>query len=156
MLPVEVLKKASKEMLNYNNTGMSVMEMSHRSKVYGEIIKETESRFRKMMGIPDNYKILFLQGGATLQFSMVPMNLLTKSGMADYVITGNFSKKAYEEATKYGKINIAGSTKNENFSRIPTQKELNLDINANSLHLYQTTQSMGQRGNTYRRQEVCL
>lgn len=135
MLPVEVLKKAREELLNYNNTGMSVMEMSHRSKVYDEIIKETESRFRKVMNVLDNYKILFLQGGATLQFSMVPMNLLTKNAVADYIITGNFSKKAYEEATKYGKINIAGSTKDENFSRIPTQGELNLDVNADYVHL---------------------
>lgn len=135
MLPVEVLSKASREMLNYNNTGMSVMEMSHRSKVYDEIIKETEYGFRRMMKVPDNYKILFLQGGATMQFSMIPMNLITRNGIADYIITGSFSNKAYEEATKYGKVNIAGSTKDENFNRIPIQEELNLDKDSDYVHL---------------------
>lgn len=135
MLPVEVLEKAASEMLEYNGSGMSVMEMSHRSKVYDGIIKETEAKFRKIMGVPDNYKILFLQGGATLQFAMVPLNLLTGSGKADYVVSGNFSNNAYKEAQKFGTINLAGTSKSDNFAHIPQQDELTLDPEADYLHL---------------------
>lgn len=135
MLPVEVLEKAASEMLDYNGSGMSVMEMSHRSKVYDGIIKETEAKFRKIMGVPDNYKVLFLQGGATLQFAMVPLNLLTGSGKADYVVSGNFSNNAYKEAQKFGTINLAGTSKADNFSHIPQQDELTLDPEADYLHL---------------------
>ncbi len=136
MLPEEVLKQAADEMMDYKGSGMGVMEMSHRSKVYDEIIKNTEAMFRKVMNIPDNYKVLFLQGGATMQFAMLPMNLLTKSGSADYVLTGNFSTNAYKEVKALGKeVKIAGSTKEENFCRIPKQEELTLDANADYLHL---------------------
>lgn len=135
MLPVEVLEKAASEMLDYNGSGMSVMEMSHRSKVYDGIIKETEAKFRKIMGVPDNYKVLFLQGGATLQFAMVPLNLLTGSGKADYVVSGNFSNNAYKEAQKFGTINLAGTSKADNFAHIPQQDELTLDPEADYLHI---------------------
>ena len=99
MLPVPVLEKARDDMMNYGGSGMSVMEMSHRSKVYDVIIKDAEKMMRKVMDIPDNYKVLFLQGGASLQFASVPMNLL-KTGIADYIVTGQFSGKAYKEALK--------------------------------------------------------
>lgn len=136
MLPEEVLKKAAAEMLDYNGSGMGVMEMSHRSKVYDEIIKNTEAMFRKVLQIPQNYKVLFLQGGATMQFAMVPMNLLSKNGVADYIVTGNFSNNAYKEAQLFGKkINLAGTTKEENFARIPRQDELTLDPAADYVHI---------------------
>ncbi|OQB20456.1 MAG: Phosphoserine aminotransferase [Firmicutes bacterium ADurb.Bin182] len=135
MLPLEVLEKARDEMLNYGGSGMSVMEMSHRSKVYESIITEAESKMRKVMNIPDNYKVLFLQGGATLQFAMVAMNLMTKNRKADYILTGNFSTKAAEEAAKFGTVNIAGSTKEEKFVRIPRQNELKLDPEADYVHI---------------------
>lgn len=136
VLPEEVLQQAASEMLDYKGSGMSVMEMSHRSKVYDEIIKNTEALFRDVMDIPSNYKVLFLQGGATLQFAMVPMNLLAKSGKADYVLTGNFSTKAYQEAGIFGKeINVAASTKEESFRRIPKQEELKLTPGADYVHI---------------------
>ncbi len=140
VLPEEVLQKAANEMMDYNGSGMSVMEMSHRSKVYDEIIKNTEALLRKVMNIPDNYKVLFLQGGASLQFAMVPMNLLAKNGKADYVLSGNFSTKAWEQARDiaeaFGKeINIAASTKEEKFTRIPKQEELKLSSDADYVHI---------------------
>lgn len=136
ILPEAVLSRAANEMMDYNGSGMSVMEMSHRSKVYDEIIRNTEALFRKVMGIPDNYKVLFLQGGASLQFAMVPMNLLARNGKADYVLTGNFSTKAYQEALLFGKeIHIAASTKEEGFRRIPKQEELDLTPDADYLHI---------------------
>ena len=101
MLPLEVLEQCAAEMINYNGSGMSVMEMSHRSPVYDAIIKETEADFRKLMNIPDNYKVLFLQGGASTQFAAIPLNLM-KNGKADYVVSGQFSGKAFKEAKKYG------------------------------------------------------
>jgi len=135
-LPEEVLTRAASEMLDYGGSGMSVMEMSHRSKVYEEIIHHTEELFRSVMGIPDNYRVLFVQGGATMQFGMVPMNLLVGSGRADYVLTGNFSTKAYQEAQLFGKaINVAGSTKSEGFVRVPEQSELVLDPQADYVHI---------------------
>ena len=106
MLPEPVLEKAAKQMLNYENSGMSVMEMSHRSSSYLDIFEKTKGLLKKVMNIPDDYKIVFIQGGATQQFSMVPLNLL-KNGKADYVVTGAFSKKAAAEAKKFGEINIA-------------------------------------------------
>ena len=118
VLPEEVLKEAAQEMLDYNGSGMSVMEMSHRSKPFQEIIEAAEADIRELMGIPDNYKVLFLQGGASTQFAMIPMNLM-KNGTADYIITGQFAKKAYSEAKKYGKINVAASSEDKNFSYIP-------------------------------------
>lgn len=135
MLPQEVLEKCAAEMLNYNGSGMSVMEMSHRSKVYDEIITQAEALFREVMQIPDQYKVLFLQGGASTQFAMVPMNLL-RSGRADYVVTGQFSKKAYQEAQKFSdQIHLAGTTQDCNFARVPEQEELELDSQADYVHI---------------------
>ncbi len=132
VLPESVLNIARDELLNYKGSGMSVMEMSHRSKVYDEIIVEAQALFREVMNIPDNYKVLFLQGGATLQFAMVPMNLLTKNGKADYALTGQFADKAYEEAKKFSdKINVAATAK----GGIPKQDELKLDPEADYFHL---------------------
>ena len=108
VLPEVVLKQAADEMLDYKGSGMSVMEMSHRSKVYDNIIKEAEKDLRDLMDIPDNYKVLFLQGGASQQFAAIPMNLM-KNGVADYIITGQWAKKACEEAKKYGKVNVVAA-----------------------------------------------
>ena len=135
MLPVPVLEKARDDIMNYQGSGMSVMEMRHRSKAYAAILKEAEALMREVMNIPDNYKVLFLQGGASLQFASVPMNLL-KTGVADYIVTGQFSGKAYKEALKYSdKINLAATTKEENFTRIPRQEELKLTPNADYVHI---------------------
>ena len=119
MLPMSVLEQAASEMTNYNGSGMSVMEMSHRSPVYQEIIDTAESDLRKLMNIPDNYKVLFLQGGATQQFAAVPLNLMNKNGKADYIVSGQFSKKAAEEAAKFGEVNVIASSKDRNFAYIP-------------------------------------
>ena len=134
MLPVPVLEKAAKQMLNYENSGMSVMEMSHRSSSYLDIFNKTKDLLKKVMNIPDGYEIVFIQGGATQQFSMVPLNLL-KNGKADYIITGSFSKKAATEAKKYGEINIAYDGSDNDFKHIPTQDELKLDPEASYVHL---------------------
>ncbi len=119
MLPESVLKRAADEMLDYQGSGQSVMEMSHRSKVYDGIIKEAEALLREVMNIPDNYKVLFLQGGASSQFAMVPLNLFNKSKKADYVITGQWAKKAYKEACKYGEAKAIASSEDKTFSYIP-------------------------------------
>lgn len=134
MLPVPVLEKAAKQMLNYENSGMSVMEMSHRSSSYLDIFNKTKDLLKKVMNIPDGYEIVFIQGGATQQFSMVPLNLL-KNGKADYIITGSFSKKAATEAKKYGEINIAYDGSDNDFKHIPTQDELKLNPEASYVHL---------------------
>lgn len=118
MLPLEVLEQAAAEMTDYNGSGMSVMEMSHRSPVYDAIIKQTEADFRKLMNIPDNYKVLFLQGGASTQFAAVPLNLM-KTGKADYVVSGQFSKKAFKEAQKYGDAKCIASSEDRTFAYIP-------------------------------------
>ncbi len=119
MLPESVLRRAADEMLDYHGCGQSVMEMSHRSKVYQGIIDSAESLLREVMGIPDNYKVLFLQGGASSQFAMVPMNLMTKSGKADFVLTGQWATKAYQEAARYGEAHVVASSKDKTFSYIP-------------------------------------
>ena len=134
MLPEQVLKTASEQMLNYKGSGMSVMEMSHRSSAYDQIIKDAQQRLRDLLQIPDNYKVLFLQGGASTQFAAIPMNLL-RNGIADYVITGHFAKKAYEEAKKYGAVNVAATTEDEQFARIPKQEELKLHEDADYVYL---------------------
>ncbi len=118
MLPLEVLETAQKELIEFGNSGMSVMEMSHRSPVYDAIIKETEANFRKLMNIPDNYKVLFLQGGASTQFAAIPLNLM-KTGKADYVVSGQFSGKAYKEAKKYGDAKCIATSEDKTFSYIP-------------------------------------
>lgn len=119
MLPVEVLEEVKEDILNYQGTGQSVMEMSHRSSEFGAIIKEAEANLRKLMNIPDNYKVLFLQGGGTLQFSMVPINLLRNSKKADYIVTGQWAKKAYKEACKFGDIKCVASSEDSTYSYIP-------------------------------------
>ena len=127
MLPESVLEQAAKEMLNYNDSGMSVMEMSHRSPVYQAIIDEAEADLRKLMNIPNNYKVLFLQGGATQQFAAVPLNLMNKNGKADYIVSGQFSKKAAEEAAKFGEVNVIASSKDRNFAYIPKVESFSPD-----------------------------
>ena len=123
VLPESVLKSAAEEMLDYKGCGMSVMEMSHRSKAFEEIIKTAESDLRELMHIPDNYKVLFLQGGASQQFAMIPMNLM-KNKVADYIVTGQWAKKAYQEAAKYGKVNKIASSEDKTFSYIPDCSDL--------------------------------
>jgi len=134
-LPLPVLEKAREEIPDYNGTGMAVMELSHRSKEYAEIHERAKSLLIELFGIPENYKVLFLQGGASLQFAMVPMNLLTQDRSADYIITGSWSKKAIKEATIIGKANVAASSEEDNFNRIPRADELKLDPNAVYLHI---------------------
>ncbi len=135
MLPESVLKKAADEMLDYQGSGQSVMEMSHRSKVYDSIIKEAEALLREVMNIPDNYKVLFLQGGASSQFAMVPLNLMTKSGKADYVITGQWAKKAYKEGARYGKVNVVASSEDKTFSYIPKLDPSTFTKDADYFHI---------------------
>ena len=133
-MPEPVLEEIRDEMLNYRGSGMCVMEMSHRSKVFQTIVDEAEQDLRDLMGIPDNYHVLFIQGGATLQFSMIPMNLL-KNGVADYIITGSWSKKAYQEAEKFGKINVLASSEDKNFSYIPDCSDLPVDPEADYVYI---------------------
>ena len=118
MLPLEVLEKAQKEFVCYGNSGMSVMEMSHRSKDFEEILHHTKNTLRELMQIPDNYKVLFLQGGGSTQFAMIPMNLMNKNHKADYVKTGQWATKAIQEAQKYGKVNIVASSEDTIFDRV--------------------------------------
>lgn len=133
-MPEPVLEEIRDEMLNYRGSGMCVMEMSHRSKVFQTIVDEAEQDLRDLMGIPDNYHVLFIQGGATLQFSMIPMNLL-KNGVADYIVTGSWSKKAYQEAKKFGKINLLASSEDKNFSYIPDCSDLPVDPEADYVYI---------------------
>ena len=135
MLPEAVLTKAAAEMLDYEGSGQSVMEMSHRSKVYQSIIDTAEALLREIMNIPDNYKVLFLQGGASSQFAMVPMNLMTGSGKADYIITGQWAKKAYKEAARYGKARAVASSEDKTFSYIPKVDKADLDPEADYVHI---------------------
>ena len=135
MLPEAVLTKAAAEMLDYEGSGQSVMEMSHRSKVYQSIIDTAEALLREIMNIPDNYKVLFLQGGASSQFAMVPMNLMTGSGKADYIITGQWAKKAYKEAARYGKARAVASSEDKTFSYIPKVAKEDLDPEADYVHI---------------------
>ena len=134
MMPEEVLEEIAAEMMNYRGSGMCVMEMSHRSKVFEEIAKEAEADLRQLMGIPDNYKVLFVQGGGTVQFAMVAMNLL-KGGMACYVETGAWSKKAIAEAKKYGEVKIVASSKDKNFTYIPDCSDLDIPENADYVYI---------------------
>ena len=136
MLPEKVLKQAQAELLEYGDSGQSVMEMSHRSKWFDAIITETEATLRRVMNIPEHYKIGFFQGGATQQFAMVPLNFMT-TGTADYLVTGNFSKKAAEEAAKFGTARIAASSKDKNFTYIPDVKAIAYDPNASYIHICQ-------------------
>jgi len=135
MLPVPVLEKAAAEMMCYEDSGMSVMEMSHRSPVYDKIIKDAEAGLRELMNIPDNYKVLFLQGGASTQFAAVPLNLMTKNGKADYILSGQFSTKAYKEALKYGDAVAVASSKEDNFTHIPATTKETFRPDADYVHI---------------------
>ncbi|MDA1305885.1 MAG: 3-phosphoserine/phosphohydroxythreonine transaminase [Acidobacteria bacterium] len=135
VLPLPVLEEAQRDLLALPGVGMSVMEISHRSKPFDAILANAESDLRELAGIPDNYKVLFLQGGASLQFSMVPMNLLTPGATADYILTGDWGKKAYKEAKKVGTAHVAASTEDTNFKRIPAQSELALTSGAAYVHM---------------------
>lgn len=137
MLPVEVLEKVQKDLLNYEGSGQSVMEMSHRSKEYQKIIDDAEADLRELMHIPDNYKVLFVQGGGTLQFAMVPLNLLRNSKKADYVLTGTWAKKAYKEACKYGDIRVIASSEDDKFTWVP--KITKEDVREDADYAYITT-----------------
>ncbi len=134
VLPLEVLEEAQRDLLALPGVGMSILEISHRSKTFDEIIEGCEADLRKLAGIPDNYHVLFLQGGASLQFSMVPMNLLPAGGSADYIVTGAWSQKAVKEAKRVGGVKIAATTESENFARVPKQEELKLDPSAAYVH----------------------
>lgn len=134
ILPEEVLKEAAMEMLDYRGTGMSVMEMSHRSKAFEEIIQEAEKDLRDLMNIPDNYKVLFLQGGGSMQFAMIPMNLM-KNRVADYIITGQWAKKAAAEAKKYGKVNELASSEDKIFSYIPDMSKIEVSDDADYVYI---------------------
>ena len=135
MLPEAVLQKAAAEMMDYQGSGQSVMEMSHRSKVFMDIYQEAQALWREVMGIPENYKVLFLQGGASSQFAAVPMNLMVKSGKADYVLSGQFSTKAYKEAARYGDVKAVASSKEDNFSRIPALDPKEFRPDADYFHI---------------------
>ncbi len=142
MLPESVLRKAQAELLDYHGSGQSVMEMSHRSKWFDDIIQNTEAAMRRVLNVPDNYKIGFFQGGATQQFAMVPLNFMT-TGTADYLVTGNFSKKAAQEADKFGTARIAASSKDRNFTYIPDVKAIDYDPNASYIHICQNNTIFG-------------
>lgn len=144
MLPVEVLQEAADEMLDYKGTGMSVMEMSHRSKAFEEIITEAEKDLRELMNIPDNYKVLFLQGGASQQFAMIPMNLM-KNKVADYIITGQWAKKAAAEAEKYGKVNRVASSADKTFSYIPDCSDLPIADDADYVYICENNTIYGTK-----------
>ena len=135
MLPLEVLERAAAEMLCYGDSGMSVMEMSHRSPVYEEIIQDAERLLRKIMNIPDNYKVLFLQGGASTQFAAVPLNLMNKNGKADYIVSGQFSGKAFKEAQKYGDVVCVATSKDANFAYIPQTTRESFRPDADYVHI---------------------
>ena len=135
VLPVPVLEEAQRHMLSLPGVGMSVMEISHRSKTFDEIFGRAESGLRELLGVPDNYKVLFLQGGASLQFSMIPMNLLPPDGSADYIITGSWGKKALKEAKRAGVANVAATMADGGFTRVPGNDELKLDSKASYVHL---------------------
>ncbi|MBQ2453401.1 MAG: 3-phosphoserine/phosphohydroxythreonine transaminase [Lachnospiraceae bacterium] len=144
MLPVEVLETAKEQMLDYNGSGQSVMEMSHRSKVYDEIIKTAEADFRSIAGVPDNYKVLFLQGGASTQFAMIPMNLM-KNKVADYIVTGQWAKKAWQEAGNYGTANKIASSEDKTFTYIPDVSDLPISDNADYVYICQNNTIYGTR-----------
>ena len=144
VLPEEVLAEAAAEMMDYRGTGMSVMEMSHRSKAYQAIIDEAEADLRDLMNIPENYKVLFLQGGASQQFAMIPMNLM-KNGVADYIITGQWAKKAWQEAQMYGKANAVASSADKTFSYIPDCSDLPISADADYVYICENNTIYGTK-----------
>ncbi|MCM1326073.1 MAG: 3-phosphoserine/phosphohydroxythreonine transaminase [Bacteroidales bacterium] len=147
VLPEEVLREAADEMMDYKGSGMSVMEMSHRSKTYDNIIKEAEADLRELMNIPDNYKVLFLQGGASQQFAMIPMNLM-KNKVADYIVTGQWAKKAYQEAQLYGKANKIASSEDKTFSYIPDCSDLPISEDADYVYICENNTIYGTKFKT--------
>ena len=147
VLPEEVLKEAAEEMLDYKGTGMSVMEMSHRSKAFQTIIETAEQDLRDLLHIPDNYKVLFLQGGASLQFAMIPMNLM-KHKKADYIITGQWAKKAYQEAKKYGEAKAIASSEDKTYSYIPDCSDLPIDEDADYVYICENNTISGTKFKT--------
>lgn len=147
VLPEEVLKEAAEEMLDYKGTGMSVMEMSHRSKAYDTIIKEAEADLRELMNIPDNYKVLFLQGGASQQFAMIPMNLM-KNKKAAYIVTGQWAKKAYQEAQIYGEAVKVASSEDKTFSYIPDCSDLDIPEDADYVYICENNTIYGTKFKT--------
>lgn len=147
VLPEEVLQEAAAEMMDYKGSGMSVMEMSHRSKEFDTIIKEAEQDLRDLMNIPDNYKVLFLQGGASQQFSAIPMNLM-KNGVADYIVTGQWAKKAYQEASRYGKAVKIVSSEDKTFSYIPDCSDLPIDEDADYVYICENNTIYGTKFKT--------
>lgn len=144
VLPEEVLWEAAEEMMDYRGCGMSVMEMSHRSKAFEEIINEAEADLRDLMHIPQNYKVLFLQGGASLQFAMIPMNLM-KNRVADYIVTGQWAKKAYQEAQKYGTANKIASSEDQTFSYIPDCSDLPITPEADYVYICENNTIYGTK-----------
>ena len=144
VLPEEVLKEVAEEMMDYRGCGMSVMEMSHRSKMFDDIIQETEKDLRDLMHIPDNYKVLFLQGGASQQFAMIPMNLM-KNRVADYIVTGQWAKKAWQEAQKYGKVNKIASSEDKTFSYIPDCSDLPISEDADYVYICENNTIYGTK-----------
>lgn len=145
VLPEKVLKKAAEELVEFGSTGQSVMEMSHRSKEYDAIHNETESLLREIMEIPENYEVLFLQGGASSQFAMVPMNLMNKNKKADFVITGQWATKAYQEASRYGEANVVASSKDKNFTYIPELDKSMFSKDADYVHICYNNTIYGTR-----------
>ena len=144
VLPEEVLKEAAEEMLDYRGTGMSVMEMSHRSKAFDAIIKDAEADLRDLLAVPDNYKVLFLQGGASQQFAMVPMNLM-KNRVADYIITGQWAKKAHKEASLFGKASAVASSADKTFSYIPDCSDLPISEDADYVYICENNTIYGTK-----------
>ena len=149
MLPEEVLKEAAEEMLDYRGCGMSVMEMSHRSKVFQQIIDEAEADLRELIGIPDNYRVLFLQGGATLQFGMIPMNLMTVNKKADFINTGVWTKKAISDAKLCGEVRIIASSEDKKFSYIPSMKDLKVNKDADYVYMCDNNTIYGTKFKEY-------
>ena len=147
VLPEEVLREVAAEMMDYNGTGMSVMEMSHRSAAFEEIIESAEKDLRDLMGIPDNYKVLFLQGGASLQFAMIPMNLM-KNRVADYIVTGQWAKKAWQEAQKYGTANKIATSEDQTFSYIPDCSDLPISEDADYVYICENNTIHGTKFKT--------
>ncbi len=144
VLPEEVLKSAAEEMFEYGDSGMSVMEMSHRSKAFQQIIGDAEADLRELMNIPENYKVLFLQGGASQQFAMIPMNLM-KNKVADYIVTGQWAKKAYQEASKYGKVNKIATSEDATFSYIPDCTDLPISEDADYVYICENNTIYGTK-----------
>lgn len=147
MLPLEALQKAQAELLDYQGSGQSVMEMSHRSKVFDGIIKEAEALFREIMNIPDNYKVLFLQGGASAQFAAIPLNFMNKNNKADYILTGVWAKKAFAEAKKYGKARAIASSEDKTFSYIPKVTKEDIDPEADYVYICMNNTIYGTKYN---------